>query len=278
MNLTEPQCGTDLGLLAHQGGAAIRRQLQDHRHQDLHLRRRARHDGQHHPSRAGADRRRARRHQGRVAVRGAEGDGQCRRLAGRAQRRHLRLDRAQDGHSRQFHLRDELRQRHRLADRRREQGHAGHVRDDERGPARRLRAGSRAIRGRLSERGRLCARSPAGPLADGAEGAGQAGRSHHRASGRAPHAAHHPRLQRGGARHGGVDRAEERRRASLGRSEGSQGGRRSHGPDDAGAEGLPHRQWLCQCGAGAADVWRPRLHRRAGHGAVRARCAHRHDL
>ena len=42
MNLTEPQCGTDLGLLAHQGGAARRRQLQDHRHQDLHLRRRAR--------------------------------------------------------------------------------------------------------------------------------------------------------------------------------------------------------------------------------------------
>ena len=29
---------------------------------------------------------------------------------------------------------------------------------------------------------------------------------------------------------------------------------------------------------GAADVWRPRLYRRAGHGAVRARCAHRHDL
>ena len=35
---------------------------------------------------------------------------------------------------------------------------------------------------------------------------------------------------------------------------------------------------LCQCGSGPADVWRPRLHRRAGHGTVRARCAHRHDL
>jgi alkylation response protein AidB-like acyl-CoA dehydrogenase len=33
---------------------------------------------------------------------------------------HLRLDRAQDGHPRQFHLRDELRQRHRFPDRRRE--------------------------------------------------------------------------------------------------------------------------------------------------------------
>ena len=60
--------------------------------------------------------------------------------------------------------------------------------------------------------------------------------------------------------------------------EGPPGGRRSHGPDDAGAERLSHRYRLCQRGAGAADVWRPRLYRRAGHGAVRARCAHRHDL
>ena len=41
MNLTEPHCGTDLGLLAHQGGAAGRRLLQDHRPEDLHLGRRA---------------------------------------------------------------------------------------------------------------------------------------------------------------------------------------------------------------------------------------------
>ena len=64
----------------------------------------------------------------------------------------LRLDRAQDGHPRQFHLRDELRRRHRLADRRGEQGPARHVRDDERGAPRRRRAGPRAVRGRLSER------------------------------------------------------------------------------------------------------------------------------
>ena len=44
--------------------------------------------------------------------------GQRRRLARRAQRRHLRLDRREDGHPRQFHLRDELRRRHRLAGRR----------------------------------------------------------------------------------------------------------------------------------------------------------------
>jgi alkylation response protein AidB-like acyl-CoA dehydrogenase len=41
MCLTEPHCGTDLGL-AHQGRAAGRWLLQDHRQQDLHLRRRAR--------------------------------------------------------------------------------------------------------------------------------------------------------------------------------------------------------------------------------------------
>ena len=84
MNLTEPQCGTDLGPAAHQGGQAGRRQLQDHRHQDLHLLRRARSHRKHHPSGAGAHRGRAGRHQGRVAVRGAEDPGQCRWLAGRS--------------------------------------------------------------------------------------------------------------------------------------------------------------------------------------------------
>jgi len=96
MNLTEPHCGTDLGLLRHQGSAAGRRQLQitgtkifisagEHDLADniIHLVL-ARIEG----APAGS---------GRVAVRGAEGPGQCRRLAGRAQRRQLRLDRAQDG-------------------------------------------------------------------------------------------------------------------------------------------------------------------------------------
>ena len=58
--------------VAHEGGEAKRRQLQDHRHQDLHLRRRARSGREHHPPGAGAHRRRARRHQGHLAVRGAE--------------------------------------------------------------------------------------------------------------------------------------------------------------------------------------------------------------
>ena len=95
--------------------------------------------------------------------------GQGRRLARRAATRvSLRLDRREDGHPRQFDLRDELRRRHRLAGRRRKPRPQRHVHDDERGAARRRRAGSRAIRSRLSERRRStrksacrAARSPA---------------------------------------------------------------------------------------------------------------------
>ena len=112
----------------------------------------------------------------------------------------------------------------------------------------------------------------------GAKAADKPADPDHRASRRAPHPAHDPRLQRGGARHGGLDRAEERRRPSLHRSQGPPGGRRSHGPDDAGDEGRDDRRRIFQRRAGAADVWRPRLYRRARHGAVRARCAHRDDL
>ncbi len=87
--------------------------------------------------------------------------GQCRRLARRAQRRVLRLDRRQDGHSRQFDLRDELRRRDRLADRRGKPRPQRDVRDDERGAARRRHSGSGAcrrspIRTPRSTRGSAC--------------------------------------------------------------------------------------------------------------------------
>ena len=45
-----------------------------------------------------------------------------------------------------------------------------------------------------------------------------------------------------------------------------------------GAEGRVHRHRLRQCGEGAAGARRPRLYRGMGHGAVRARRPHRHDL
>ena len=106
MNLTEPHCGTDLGLLAHQGGAAGRRQLQDHRHQDLHLGRRARswrRTSSISCSRASKARRPAPRGISLFVV--PKFLVECRRLGRRAQRRDVRLDRAQDGHPRQLDLR-----------------------------------------------------------------------------------------------------------------------------------------------------------------------------
>ena len=166
MNLTEPHCGTDLGLIKTRATRQPDGSYLHHRTEDLHLGRRARPRRQHHPSRAGAHRRRAGRDQGHLAVRRAEASGRRRRLARRAQRRRLRLDRAQDGHPRQFDLRAQLRRRQGLAGRRREPRPQRDVRDDERGAARRRRAGPEPVRGRLSERRRLRQGAPAGPLAD----------------------------------------------------------------------------------------------------------------
>ena len=74
---------------------------------------------------------------------------------GRTQRGVVRLDRREDGHPRQRHLRHELRRRHRLAHRREASRALRHVHDDEHGAAQRRRAGAGAVRGRLSERRRL---------------------------------------------------------------------------------------------------------------------------
>ncbi len=67
---------------------------------------------------------------------------------GADERRHLRLDRAQDGHQGLVHLRDELRQRDRLSGRPGKSRPECDVRDDERGAARRRRAGAGDVRGR----------------------------------------------------------------------------------------------------------------------------------
>ncbi len=96
---------------AHQGRAAGRRQLQAHRQQDLHLRRRARHGREHRPPRPRAPARRADRVEGHLAVRGAEVERQGRRLARRAQRHLVRRPRAQDGHPRQRDRADRPRRR-----------------------------------------------------------------------------------------------------------------------------------------------------------------------
>ncbi len=181
--------------IAQQGGCPTGRLVSHHRHENLHLGRRARSRGEHRASRAGADRGRARGGQGHLAVRGAEVLAESRRHAGQAQRRLLRLDRGEDGHSRQFHLRHELRRRDRLARRRGQSRAQCHVHDDERRPPRRRRAGARAIRGRLSECCRLCQGAPAGPLLERDEIPGQGRGSDHRPPRRSPHPAEHPIVQ-----------------------------------------------------------------------------------
>ena len=118
MCLTEPHCGTDLGLLKTRAEPQCRRQLFDHRHQDLHHRRRARLHRQHRAPGARAPARCAGRQQGHLAVRRAQAPRRSRRQCRRTQCGALRRHRAQDGHPRLGHLRDQLRRRAGLSDRR----------------------------------------------------------------------------------------------------------------------------------------------------------------
>ncbi len=84
MCLTEPHCGTDLGLLRTKAEPQPDGSYQHHRQQDLHLGRRARHGRQHHPPGAGPPAGRAQGQQGHQPVRRAEVQRQGRRLARRA--------------------------------------------------------------------------------------------------------------------------------------------------------------------------------------------------
>ena len=108
MNLTEPHCGTDLGLLRTKAvpngdgsykisGQKIFISAGEHDMADniVHLVL-ARIEGA------------PRGRQGHLAVHRAEIHPRRRRQAGRAQRRLLRLDRGEDGHPRQLDLRHEL--------------------------------------------------------------------------------------------------------------------------------------------------------------------------
>ena len=83
----------------------------------------------------------------------------------------------------------------------------------------------------------------------------QAGRSDHRASGRAAHAAHDPRHQRGRPRASrSVAVAVRRHLASLAGCQGAPACRRHDGPADAGGEGRAHRLRLRQHRERAADA------------------------
>ncbi len=81
-----------------------------------------------------------------------------------AERRRLRVDRAQDGDQGERDVRHELRERAWLARRRPAQGHARHVHDDERRATRRRHAGARPGRGELPERRGVHQGAPAGPV------------------------------------------------------------------------------------------------------------------
>ncbi len=172
---------------AHQGRSRGR-PLPDHRPEDFHHVRRARHGREHHPPRARASARRARRHEGHLDVHRAEGPGQRRRLARRAQRRRVRRHRAQARHQRQPDVHAELRRegrRHRLSGRRSEPRPRVHVHHDERGAllGRRARLSPLPI-ARTSTRSSTRRSACRGRCRDAQQDAG----AHHRASRRAPHA------------------------------------------------------------------------------------------
>jgi hypothetical protein len=137
----------------HEGGAGRRRHLPDHRAEDLHHLRRPRPGRQHHPPGARPAARRSARHQGHLAVPGAQGAGERGRQPRGAQRRRGDRARAQDGHPRLADLHDGLRRgrrrRHRLPRRGAPPRHAGDVHDDERRPAGRGPAGPGDRRARL---------------------------------------------------------------------------------------------------------------------------------
>ena len=171
MNLTEPQAGSDLNAVRTRAERAGDGTYQGVRPENLHHLWRARLRRQHRASRAGAAARRAAGHARHLAVPRAEIPGQARRLARPAQRRALRLDRAQARHPRLADLRDGLRRRRRrdrLSRRRGEPRPRRDVRDDELGPAQRRPARRRHRRTRLSARRGLRARAPPGPRRRGA--------------------------------------------------------------------------------------------------------------
>ena len=193
---------------AHARGAARRRHVQAVRPEDLHHLRRARLHRKHHPPGARAHAGCAGRRQGHLAVRRAQGAGQRRWHARRAQRRALRVDRTQARHPREPDRGAGLRgqgRRGRLPRRRGESRPRVHVHHDE----------SRALFGRdgrcghfracVPARGRVRARS--GARQGGRTGQGRERRHDHRASGHPAHADDDARVYRSRARgrlcHGG---------------------------------------------------------------------------
>ena len=159
MNLTEPQAGSDLAAVrtraVPQGDGSYKLFGQ----KIFITLRRARLHRQHRPPRARAHARRARRRQGHFAVPRAEVPGQRRRLARRAQRRALRVARAQARHPREPDGGARVRRprrRDRLPGRRGEPRPRVHVHHDEPGALLGRHGGRRAVASaRTSARSRM---------------------------------------------------------------------------------------------------------------------------
>ena len=215
MNLTEPQCGTDLGLVRTKAAKQADGSYKITRHQDFHLRRRARSGREHHSSGAGPHRGRAGRHQGHVAVRRAEipaaADGSLGARNG--------VSCGSIEHKMGIHGNATCVMNY--------DGATGWlIGEENRGMQAmfvmmneaRLGVGVQGLAQSEVAYQNAAAYAKerlAGRRADGREISATAGRPDHRASRRAPHAADDPRLQRGGARAGGLDRAQKRRRPPL---------------------------------------------------------------
>ena len=250
-----------------------RHALRHHRHEDLHHQRRARSGGEHRPPGAGEAAGRARRQPWHLALPGAEVPARR-----RAQRLRQRRHRTQDGHSRQRHLRHQLRRRRRLSGRRGEPRLGRHVHDDEPRPAFGWHPGPGACRTRLPERGGLRPRALAGPRRQRAAERRWAGGFDPRSPGRAADVVDAAGVHRGWAGAGILrwpDAGSRCPRANAGRT--ADGASRG-GFADAGGEGVSDRPWRGVRVAGAAGVRRARLHRRARRGADRARHPHQPDL
>ena len=195
MCLTEPHCGTDLGLIRTKAVPKGDGRYAISGTKIFISARRARPHREHRAPGAGEAAGRAARRARHQPLPGAEADAEGGRHGRACQRRLLRLHRGEDGHPRVGDLRDALRRGGGLPDRQAAQGAAVHVHDDERRPPRRRPPGLRPGRDRLPERDRLRQGPPPGARAQGRRRARRIRRPDHRPPRCAPHAAHPARHQ-----------------------------------------------------------------------------------
>ncbi len=136
MNITEPQAGSDLAAIRTRAEPQADGSFRIFGQKIFITYRRARHGGEHHPSRAGPHSGCAARGEGNLAVRRAEISAECGWIAGRTQRCLLRLHRTQARHPCQPDRPDELRRPWRgdgLSGRQGKRGPQDHVHHDELG-------------------------------------------------------------------------------------------------------------------------------------------------